>query len=44
MGVFDRLLRRVVRTYMHMVGGGISGDFRQDAYANAVVREKGWAA
>lgn len=39
MGVFDRLLRRVVRSYMHMVGGGISGDFRQDAYANAVVRE-----
>ena len=39
MGILDRIIRRRARSYVTMLGGGMAGDFRQDAYKNAVVRE-----
>ena len=39
MSLLDRLLRRTSRAYVQVMGGGLAGDFRQDAYRNAVVRE-----
>ena len=39
MGLTDWLVRRVSRACVQMMGGGLAGNFRQDAYANAVVRE-----
>lgn len=39
MGLIDRIVRRATRSYVTMFGGGMAGDFRQDAYKNAVVRE-----
>lgn len=39
MGFMDRLVRRAQRAYVQVMGGGLAGDFRQDAYKNAVVRE-----
>lgn len=39
MGLFDRLVRRTRRAYVQIMGGGLAGDFRQEAYQNAVVRE-----
>lgn len=39
MGVWDWLVRRQLRAYIRVMGGGMAGDFRQEAYRNAVVRE-----
>lgn len=39
MGLMDWLVRRPMRAYMQVMGGGLAGDFRQEAYRNAVVRE-----
>ena len=39
MGLMDWLVRRPLRAYMQVMGGGLAGDFRQEAYRNAVVRE-----
>lgn len=39
MGLMDWLVRRPLRAYMQVMGGGLAGDFRQEAYKNAVVRE-----
>lgn len=39
MGFLDRLVRRGRRAYVQIMGGGLVGDFRQEAYQNAVVRE-----
>lgn len=39
MGLMDRLVRRTRRACVQIMGGGLAGDFRQDAYKNAVVRE-----
>lgn len=39
MGFWDRLVRRSRRAYVQIMGGGLAGDFRQEAYQNAVVRE-----
>lgn len=39
MGLMEWLVRRYMRARVQMMGGGLAGDFRQDAYANAVVRE-----
>ena len=39
MGLIDRIIRRATRSYVQMFGAGMAGDFRQDAYRNAVVRE-----
>lgn len=39
MGLIDRIIRRASRSTVTMLGGGMAGDFRQEAYRNAVVRE-----
>lgn len=39
MGLMDWLVRRTLRAYVQVMGGGMAGDFRQEAYRNAVVRE-----
>jgi len=39
MGMFDWLVRTSRRAYVQVLGGGLAGNFRQDAYKNAVVRE-----
>ena len=39
MSLIDRLVRRGHRAFVQVMGGGLAGDFRQDAYKNAVVRE-----
>lgn len=39
MGLIDRIIRRASRSTVTMMGGGMAGDFRQEAYKNAVVRE-----
>ena len=39
MGFADRLVRWTRRAFVQIIGGGLAGDFRQDAYKNAVVRE-----
>lgn len=39
MGLMDWLVRRPLRAYIQVMGGGLAGDFRQEAYRNAVVRE-----
>ena len=39
MGLIDRIIRRATRSYVQMLGAGMAGNFRQDAYQNAVVRE-----
>ena len=39
MGIADWLVRRTRRAFVQVMGGGLAGDFRQDAYRNVVVRE-----
>lgn len=39
MGLIDRIIRRATRSYVQVLGAGIAGNFRQDAFQNAVVRE-----
>lgn len=39
MGLIDRIIRRASRSAVTMLGGGMAGDYRQEAYKNAVVRE-----
>lgn len=39
MGMMDWLVRRRNCAWVQVMGGGLAGDFRQEAYKNAVVRE-----
>lgn len=39
MGMLDWMVRMSRRAYVQVLGGGLAGNFRQDAYKNAVVRE-----